>query len=58
MGTMIPPGILSCRKLGSSLFNTPLRCLGVRIGPGATGEAQADHFCSQPMHAGNGDVFM
>lgn len=58
MGTAIPPGILGCRKLGSSLSNTPLVCVGVRIGPGVTGEPQAGHFCSQPMHAGNGGAFM
>lgn len=40
MGTAVPPGILGCRKLGSSLSNTPLVCLGLRIGPGVTGKPQ------------------
>jgi len=55
-GTSVPPGILGCRKLGSSLINTPVTCLGVRTsGPEVTGEPQAGHFCSR---TGNGGAFM
>lgn len=57
-GATVPPGIADCRKRGSSLLSTGLIWFGVRTGPGVAVEPHTGHFCSQPMHVGNGGALM
>lgn len=48
------PGIADCRKRGSSLLSTGL----IWFGPGVAVEPHTGHFCSQPMHVGNGGALV